>query len=146
MPSRVPLLNNKKISNANHNILEFVRKFTIFSRYYFVSRIRFPFGFSIRMLFLLWCVCGGFLLHMLESSYLKLLVKPNYEKAVDTAQDVLDRGLTVIWFPGFEQYKENLIMQNLSKVTRDLAEMTYVAKVSISFQFATYFQYFNVKF
>ena len=66
---------------------------------------------------------------MLESNYLTMLLKPNYEKPVDTAEDVLDRGLTVIWFPGYELYREMAITQNLSKVTRDLAERTYVAKV-----------------
>ena len=66
---------------------------------------------------------------MLESNYFSLLVKPNYEKPVDTAEDVLDRGLTVLWFPGYELYKEMAVMQNLSKVTSDLAEKTYVAKV-----------------
>ena len=66
---------------------------------------------------------------MLECNYLSLLVKPNYEKPVDTAQDVLDRGLTVIWLPGYEQLRETLRMRNLSKVTRDLAERTCVAKV-----------------
>ena len=54
------------------------------------------------MVLLLWCVCGGLLLHMFEANFLTILVKPNYEKAIDTAQDVMDRGLTVIWYPGSE--------------------------------------------
>ena len=90
---------------------------------------RLNFGFASNMALLLWCVFGGFLLHMFGANYLNMLVKPSYEKPVDTAQDVVDRGLRVIWGPGFELYKEKSMIQNLSKVTRDLAEMTYVAKV-----------------
>ena len=48
------------------------------------------------MVHLLWCVCGGLLLHMLESNYLTMLVKPTYGKPVDSKQDILDRGLGVI--------------------------------------------------
>ena len=88
------------------------------------------FGFSAKMIFLLWCVCGTFLLHMLESNYLTMLVKQNYEKPVDSAQDVLDRGFTIIWFPYYDYFLEEMIKQNISKVSRDLALMTYSSKVS----------------
>ena len=78
----------------------------------------------------MWCVCGGFLLFFLECNYLTILVKPNYEKPVDTAKDVLDRGLTVVWYPYYEEWREMLLNQNLSKTSKDLAEITYVSKVS----------------
>ena len=81
------------------------------------------------MVYLLWCVCGGLLLHMLEANYLTILLKPSYEKPVNTAQDVVDRGLTVIWFPGYEYYKEMAIEQNNSVIERVLALKTEVAKV-----------------
>ena len=93
-----------------------------------VVRIRFPFGFSSRMVFLIWCVCGGFLVHFFEASFLSILLKPTYEKAIDTAQDVLDRGLSVILNPGSESYvveKKN----SLSNITRRLVERTIVTKV-----------------
>ena len=67
---------------------------------------------------------------MLECNYLEMLVKPNYEKPVDTAQDILERGLTILWPPGYEYYKEILIEQNNSQVFRDLAERVSVSKVS----------------
>ena len=65
---------------------------------------------------------------MLESNYLTMLVKPAYEKPVDTAQDVLERGLAVIWSPGIESMKEEL-EKSPFKITRELAERAYVAKV-----------------
>ena len=68
---------------------------------------------------------------MFESNYLTMLVKPNYEKPVDSPEDVRDRGLNVIWFPYYEYYKEMAIEQNVSVIERVLALKTIVAKVSI---------------
>ena len=66
---------------------------------------------------------------MLECNYLEMLVKPNYEKPVDTAQDILERGLTILWPPGLEYYKE-MLKTDKSQVFRDLAERVSVSKVS----------------
>ena len=43
---------------------------------------------------------------MLESNYFTMLVKTNYEKPIDTAQDIIDRGLPNIYRPGAESYVE----------------------------------------
>ena len=65
---------------------------------------------------------------MLEANYLSILLKPNYEKPIDTAQDILDRGMKVIYSPDSESIVE--IMKNSpSKITRQLAERTIVPKV-----------------
>ena len=65
---------------------------------------------------------------MLECNYLTILLKPSYEKAVDTAQDLLDRNLTVIYYPGSDSVVK--IMKNSpSNITRTLAERTIVPKV-----------------
>ena len=90
---------------------------------------RFNFGFASNMVYLLWCVCGAFLLHMLECNYLEILIKPNYEKPVDSAKDVLDRGFTILWSPGYEIWREILLEQNYSQVTKNLAKNTFIAKV-----------------
>ena len=78
---------------------------------------RFNFGFASNMLLLLWCVFGGLLLHMLEANFLTILLKPVYEKSVDTAQDIIDRGLTVIYTPGAESAKK-MLMNSPDKVLR----------------------------
>ena len=126
MKFRVPLMNDQQSSNSNY-ILEYVRKFQIFS-FSRILRIRFPFGFSSRMLFLIWCVFGGFLLHFFESVFLDILLKTNYEKPVDTAEDVRDRNLTVVNGPGTESIVE-ILKNSPSAITRQLAERTVVAKV-----------------
>ena len=126
-PFRIPLLSDKLPTNRNYKVLELVRRIKIFS-FSRVFRISLPFGLSSRMLFLLWCVCGGLLLHFLECNFLTILLKPNYEKAVDTAQDILDSGLTMLDIPGTEAKVENN-KKSSSKVTRDLSTNTTVAKV-----------------
>ena len=83
------------------------------------------------MVLLLWCVCGGLLAHMLEANFLTILLKPVYEKPVDTALDILDRGLTVIYSPGTESIKE-MLMNSPYYITRTLAERTIVPKVIFS--------------
>ena len=91
---------------------------------------RFNFGFASNMVLLLWCVCGGFLLHMLECNYFTILLKPNYEKPIDTAFDVLDMVSTILEFPGRESIVEEL-KDSPYYTTRALAELTDVAKVII---------------
>ena len=65
---------------------------------------------------------------MLEANYLTMLVKPYYEKPVDTAQDVIDKGLTVIAYPGKESIVE-ILKNSPSNITRTLANRTDVAEV-----------------
>ena len=89
---------------------------------------RYNFGFASNMTLLLWCIMAGFLLHMFESLYLTILLKPTYEKPVDTAQDVQDRGLTVIYPPHTETAVE-ISKNSPSAVIRALAKMTVVPKV-----------------
>ena len=69
------------------------------------------------------------MIHTLQANYLSILLKPNYGKPVDTAQDVFERCLTVI----VEPYAESLVgllKTSPVSVTRQLAERTVVAKDS----------------
>ena len=83
------------------------------------------------MIFLLWCVFGGFLLHFFESLLLDILLKKNYEKPVDTAEDVVNRGLGVIKYMGTESVVETQLNSPFYNI-RTLAERTTVAKVVFS--------------
>ena len=92
------------------------------------QRARLHFGFASNMVLLLWCVCGGFLLHMLEANFLTMLLKPNYEKPVDFEQDILDRGLRLITVVGGESKVETWKISP-AETTRRLAGVTDVPKV-----------------
>ena len=65
---------------------------------------------------------------MLEANYLSILLKANYEKPVDTAQDILDRGLNVFFIPGTES-KLEIYKNSASNITRRLGERSKTAKV-----------------
>ena len=57
-------------------------------------------------------------------------MKPNYEKPIDTAEDILDRGLTIIPNPGTGSIVEAL-KSSPFEITRKLAERTTVPKVIV---------------
>ena len=87
------------------------------------------FGLASKMIFLMWSVCGGFLLYFLTSNYLSVLIKPSYDKPVETAEDVFARNLTIIGSPGTESLVE-ADKNSPIPIVRELAERTNVAKVS----------------
>ena len=65
---------------------------------------------------------------MLESNYLSMLLKPNFEKPVDSPQDIIDRNLTVILIPNGGSDFE--IMKNsLYPIIKALADLTEISKV-----------------
>ena len=64
---------------------------------------------------------------MFGANYLTILLKPNYEDPIDTGEDVMNRGLTVISVPGGESMYETL-KNSPSNITRTLAERTFVCK------------------
>ena len=76
----------------------------------------------------MWCVWGGFLLHILECNYLTVLVKPVYDKPIDTAEDIIERGIKIIVSPGTDSIVESL-KKSPFPLTRKLAENTHVSKV-----------------
>ena len=76
----------------------------------------------------MWCVMGGFMLHILECNYLTVLVKSVYEKPIDTAEDIIERDITIIRIPGTESLTETL-KRSPFPLVRALAENMYVAKV-----------------
>ena len=80
------------------------------------------------MIFLMWSVCGGFLLYFLTSNYLSVLIKPSYDKPVETSEDVIAWNLTIIDIPGTESNVET-DKKSPIPIVRELAERTLVAKV-----------------
>ena len=67
---------------------------------------------------------------MLEANYLTILLKPNYEKPIDTNEDVRDSGLKILKYPFSESLVEGF-KNSPSSITRKLAERTEVPKVII---------------
>ena len=61
-----------------------------------------------------------------------MLIKPSYQKPVETSEDVIARNLTVISTPGTESITE-VEKQSPIQTIRKIAENTYTAKVSLFF-------------
>ena len=58
------------------------------------------------LVFTIWAVFGGFILHFLLSNYLTVLLRPKYEEPVETAADLIKRDITPILWPGGWKYIE----------------------------------------
>ena len=58
------------------------------------------------LVFTIWAVFGGFILHFLLSNYLTVLLRPRYEEPVETAADLIKRDITPFFAPGSEIYKQ----------------------------------------
>ena len=80
------------------------------------------------MVLLMWCVMGGFLLHILECNILATLLKPVYEKPIDTAEDIIERGITII-AQDAARLETEIMKKSPEPLIRALAENTYVTKV-----------------
>ena len=66
---------------------------------------------------------------MLTCNYLTVLVKPMYDQPVDTSEDVIAAGLTIIGIPGSEANVKIMEVSN-SQITRSLAGQMYIPKVT----------------
>ena len=80
-------------------------------------------GLSSKMVYFLWAIFGGFILHFLLSNYLTVLLRPSYEKPVDTSNDLLDRDITPFIHPGggfFKQALANNPDPNIQEISRRL--------------------------
>ena len=49
---------------------------------------------------------GGFILHFLLCNWLTVLLTPSYEEPVETAKDLIQRGITPFLSPGSEIWKQ----------------------------------------
>ena len=80
-------------------------------------------GFSSNVVFITWAVFGGFILHFLMSNYLTVLVKPTFEKPIETLQDMIDRNIIPYYIPGGTIYKKAMLDsgdKNLEELGRRL--------------------------
>ena len=77
-------------------------------------------GLSSTYLILVWSTFGGVILYAFHSNFLSMLISPIIEKPLDTAEDILERGLIPI-MKGGGVYK-NLLQKSSNKATKKLGE------------------------
>ena len=92
------------------------------------SSNRMEFGLASNFAFLVWAVWGGFLLHMLLANYLAVLMKPKFEKPINTVEDVLESDLNVFYSisGGFV----DLLRSSPNKKYQQLAEIIKIPGVN----------------
>ena len=61
---------------------------------------------SSNLVFTIWAVFGGFILHFLLCNFLTVLLTPSYEEPVETAKDLIERNITPILWPGAQGWRE----------------------------------------
>ena len=79
------------------------------------------------LVFTIWAVFGGFILHFLLSNYLSVLLRPSYEKPVDTTKDLIERGITPFTPPGTEYLIEELA-SSPDPYYREVAKRLHITK------------------
>ena len=52
------------------------------------------------LVYTIWAVFGGFILHFLLCNWLTVLLTPSYEEPVETAEDLIKRNITPFLWPG----------------------------------------------
>ena len=58
------------------------------------------------MVFTIWAVFGGFILHFLLCNYLTVLLRPSYEEPVETAADLIERDITPFMAPRAQIFRQ----------------------------------------
>ena len=98
------------------------------------------------LVYTIWAVFRGFILHFLLSNYLTVLLRPSYEEPVETAADLINRDITPFYLPGGEIIRQFFAAssdpnyQEISKrlvIAKDVKEFyDFVRKVNSTGLFA----------
>ena len=82
---------------------------------------------STNLVYTIWAVFGGFILHFLLSNYLTVLLKPSFEKPVDTAADILQNNLIPVLQPNQRIYLQ-IFANYPDPIYQELSRRFIVAK------------------
>ena len=92
-----------------------------------MQQIMLPRGFSTNFVLLIWAFVGSFLVYAFLANFLGMLIKPMKDKPIDTAQDVLDKGMIPIT-PWAGEYYVDLLKNSPNPVYQQLAKRVVVPK------------------
>ena len=82
---------------------------------------------SSNLVYTIWAVFGGFILHFLLSNYLTVLLRPNFEEPVDTAADILRLNITPVVQPNHNIYRQ-MFANSPDPIYQELSRRLVVAK------------------
>ena len=79
------------------------------------------------LVFTIWAVFGGFILHFLLSNYLTVLLRPSYEEPVETAADLINRDITPFVWPGADIFRQ-VFAASPDPVYQEISRRLVIAK------------------
>ena len=82
---------------------------------------------STNLVYTIWAVFGGFILHFLLSRYLTVLLKQGYEEPVDTAADLIRRDITPILPRSYTIYVQ-IFANSPDPIYQELSRKLYICK------------------
>ena len=89
---------------------------------------------SSNLVFTIWAVFGGFILHFLLSNYLTVLLMPSYEIPVETAKDLIKRDITPVLLHQVTTFGDNFLkplqIQFIKKYPEELWLQTIIGNLS----------------
>ena len=79
------------------------------------------------LVFTIWAVFGGFILHFLLCNYLTVLLRPRYEKPVENVTDLIKRDITPFMMPGSDYYRQ-IFAASPDPNYREISQRLVIAK------------------
>jgi apolipoprotein N-acyltransferase len=74
-----------------------------------------------------WALCGGLFVYAFLANFRTMLLMPQYEKTIDSAQDILDRGMIpFVLYGGY--YYRGFLLQSSNPTYKKLGEIAVVPK------------------
>ena len=74
-----------------------------------------------------WALFGGLFIYAFLANFRTMLLMPQYEKPVNSAQDILDRGMIpFVWYGG--KFWKHFLLQSSNPVYQKLGEIVVVPK------------------
>ena len=82
---------------------------------------------STNLVYTIWAVFGGFILHFLLSNFLTVLLRRNFAEQVDTAADLIRRDITPILPRSYKIYVD-IFANSPDPIYRNLSQKLYICK------------------
>ena len=79
------------------------------------------------LVFTIWAVFGGFILHFLLCNYLTVLLRPRFEEPVETAKDLIKRDITPFLTP-WSDFRRQFFAASSDPNYKELSRRLVIAK------------------
>ena len=123
----------------DYHFLSYNQSQNLNSHFTYVFRIRIPNVFeaypqysvgrtlSTNLIYTIWAVFGGFILHFLLCNFLTVLLKQNYKEPVDTAADIIRRDITPILPKSYKIYVD-IFANSPDPIYKELSQKLYICR------------------